>query len=112
MWKPKYSFKYMNSFIGNNVILKLSTNINIRIGKFLSVSKQNVDGDYTVQIRDMTIGGLNSIVSNLIEYIKVDNSKYLLSKFVYVFPELKKNTNFDIALYEIGSYLTSEYIYL
>ena len=50
MWKPKYSFKYMNSFIGNNVILKLSTNINIRIGKFLSVSKQNVDGDYTVQI--------------------------------------------------------------
>ena len=90
MWKPKYSFKYMNSFIGNNVILKLSTNINIRIGKFLSVSKQNVDGDYTVQIRDMTIGGLNSIVSNLIEYIKVDNSKYLLSKFVYTFPELKK----------------------
>ena len=110
MWTPK-NLNFIKNLYQKKVIINLYDG-QVHKGRLIAISDKSRDDHYSIKIKKKNQNGINVIVSNLIESFIFDNTEETLSKFVYSFPAISRLTNFDIAIYEIGSFLKNDFIYL
>ena len=109
MWKPKNTLSFCRDYYGSSVYVRFDDKE--YFGKLLNISDKNMHNSYTISIKIKDKVGTDHIVSNLIEYIKVDISEYTNRKFNYSKESILYKTNSDI-VFNIGTFLKNDYFYL
>ena len=109
MWYPRKTLTFCRNYYGSSVYVKFHNKE--YFGKLLKISDKNMQNGYTITIKVKDQTGTNHIVSDLIEYIKVDISEYTNRKFNYSKESILDKTNSDI-VFNIGTFLKNDYFYL